>query len=51
MLYVLGKIGPATAAGHACPDGVDLDKDDEVAYEAMMTLSKIGPAPRRPCPN
>ena len=51
VLSVLGKIGPAAAPATAAVTELIADKDDDVAYEALMTLAKIGPGPRQPCPN
>ena len=50
VLSVLGKIGPAAAPATAAVTELIADKDDEVAYEAMMTLAKIGPGAKAAVP-
>ena len=51
VLYVLGQIGPAAAPATPALTELITDKDDDVAYEAMMALGKIGPGARRRCPS
>ena len=50
VIYILGQIGPAAAPATPALVKLIADKDEDVAYEAMMALAKIGPAPRRRCP-
>jgi HEAT repeat protein len=50
VIQVLGKIGPAAAPATPALTGLIADKDDDVAYEALMALAKIGPGAKAAVP-